>query len=57
MINKPKGEEEIENSEREAYNTDGVPLKQKEAVDSMILHWKEIYQKLNNDMNLEWILK
>ena len=32
------------------YNSDGVPLKQEEAVDSMILYWKEINQKRNNDM-------
>ena len=57
MINKLKGKEEMENSESEVYNSDGVPLKQEEAVDSMILYWKEIYQKRNNDMKLVWILK
>ena len=57
MINKLKGKEEIENSESEMYNIDGVPLKQEEAVDLIIQYWKEIYQKWNNDMKLVWILK
>ena len=39
------------------YYSDGVPLKQEEAVDSMILYWKEIYQKQNNDMKIVWTLK
>ena len=41
----------------EVYNSDGVPLKQEEAVDSMILYWKEICQKWNNDMKMVWTLK
>ena len=57
MIKKLKGNEEIENSESEVYNSDGIPLKQEEAVDSMILYWKEIYQKWNNDMKMVWTLK
>ena len=57
MINKLKGNEEIENSENEVYNTDDVPLKQEEVVDSMILYWREIYQKRNNDMKRVWSLK
>ena len=57
MINKMKGNEEMENSESEVYNSDGVPLKQEEAMDSMILYWKEIYQKRNNDMKMVWTLK
>ena len=37
MLKNLKGNEEIKNSESEVYNSDGVPLKQEEAVDSMIL--------------------
>ena len=32
-------------------------MKQEEAVESMILYWKEIYQKRNNDMKMVWTLK
>ena len=57
MIKKLKGNKEIENSESEVYDSDGIPLKQEEAVDSMILYRKEIYQKQNNDMKMVWTLK
>ena len=57
MIKKLKYNKEIENSESEVYNSDDIPLKQEEAVDSIILYWKEIYQKQNNDMKMVWTLK
>ena len=37
MIKKLKGNKEIENSESEVYNSDGMILKHEEAVDLMIL--------------------
>ena len=56
MINEFKFKEEIENSESEVYYSDSVPLKQ-DVVDSMMAYWKRIYQNLNNDTKINWILE
>ena len=39
------------------YNSDGIPLKLEDVVDSMMAYWKRIFQKLNHDMKQKWILK
>ena len=59
MINKLKGNEEIENSESEVYNSDSVPLKQEKTVDLMegVHYTGRKFTRSgtnNNDMKMVW---